>query len=135
MNAMARAWDIAREAVTRFGGTAKEYFDTGLCLKMAYAGQSVPKIMEITMDGKTKVKVNADVEATAKTWEGYGKKKIYFQLFSRVQGAGKKYDKLCFDVNLKGFTACANSYADSPSVDNSQWAAFRTEILTAFGLN
>lgn len=85
------------------------------------------------LDGKTKVQVNADITATGKVWEGYGKKKIYFSLFFRTSGSGNsRWNQLCYDVAKDEFTSCSKNYADNPSLSNTAWDKFKSELKSAF---
>ena len=78
-----------------------------------------------------KVKVNDKIEATVKYWEGYGKSKMYFSLYMAGRAGSKKYDKLCFDLDKREFTACANNYW----VICTEWAQFKKELFAAFEIN
>ena len=74
------------------------------------------------------------IEITAKEWEGYGKKKIYFSLDKATCGSAKA-NKCEWDCAKKDFIyRTRDSFLGSPALNNKEALEWEESIKSAFNL-
>lgn len=106
-NVMSRAWEIAKEAVTKFGGSSKEYFAEALKMAWAEKKQGPKTIAEIAekFEGIFKMRANVwEKHNMRRIYLSEGSYKIYFQFNTDNTQITKFYAEVGYDLQLRGQT-------------------------------
>lgn len=85
-NVMAKAWEIAREGVRKFGGKVKQYF--AVALKMAWdeVKEATKSVEEKALEAFDKIArrwSNRDAEQKITIWEKGAHKRIYLNVYKQ----------------------------------------------------
>jgi hypothetical protein len=71
---------------------------------------------------------------TAKQWEGYGKRKVYFTFELPPSAGSAKLNQACYDVEKEEFTACKSNIMESRHMSNTEIRSLIDGLIKAFEL-
>jgi len=75
------------------------------------------------------------MKVTAREWEGYGKKKIYFKIHREGAGSSAKLNQVEWDVQKGDFNyRTRDSFLASPHLSNTEAQEWEVALKEAFGL-
>lgn len=74
------------------------------------------------------------MKVTAKEWEGYGKRKVYFTFELPPSAGSAKLNQACYDMDKEEFTACKSNIMESRNLNNTQVRALIDALVNEFEL-
>jgi hypothetical protein len=82
---------------------------------------------------KTQGTVNG-MQVSARVWEKYGKRKVYFTFEVPASAGSAKLNQACYDCDKEEFTACKSNIMESRHMSNTEIRSLIDGLVKEFEL-